>query len=226
MKSPLGDLLNLDLKGGMGRKRLASFMILARELEYLKYSMLYAGMGSWQAFRGEVEAGRRPTWEDFCKINAGITETTHRNYYQCYQVVMARLKARGSELEGDLWNERPSNLTANQRKELVELIISTLTEKDTFTTLRKEFHKGPSTSPTPPNEPPPRSPSPVDIVFQAEHLKEIALAAGVPPGAAGKVAMMMLVRDYCATGNHQNIIRYWRREGSVGKDKNLNFPEK
>lgn len=204
MKAPLVGLLGLNLSGVPRRERLAALMILACELEYLKHSLCYAGMGSWQAFRDDVKAGTRPTWEDFCKTNAGVTETTQRHYFGIWQALRGRVAEGGNESARALMEERPSNLTAKEREDLVGLIAGNLGENDTFTTLKRRLLR---TAPESADVPTPKSPSPVDVVFQAEHLRKMALRIGLEPSVAEGVVRRLLVREWQATKNPRNLIR-------------------
>ena len=198
MKSPLADTLNLKLSGVPPHVRLASLIVLARELEALRHALGYAGGGSWQAWRDEVQAGERPRWEDFTKTNAGITETTQRNYFQCGQVVHARLRSCGNAEALALFEARPSDLLKEHRQILVDCIVRlALKEGETFSILRRKYREE-RIGQVPLKEPLKRESSPLDIVYQSEEIKRTALAAGVAPQTAGRCANMILLRNWSA----------------------------
>lgn len=221
MKCHLADLLQLNLSGVCAAERVVVLLIVCHELEALKYSLQYAGGGSWQAFREEALSGERPTWAEFVKANAGITDKTQANYWRCYCEIFRRFKQANASAALRLMESRPSLLSLAEQRDLVDVILwHGLRPGETFSALLRST-KAPTATATetpPPMDTPPitRSPSPLDIVFQAEEIKRAALALGMSPGNAGRVAMMVLCRDCKATGNPRHLVRYCIREHAAG----------
>lgn len=209
MNSILGAQLNLRLSGVSKAERLASLIVLAREVSYLKRSLCYAGTGNWQQFREDVKNGVRPTWEKWLSDNVGVTDDTVTYHWRCGVVVLARLRAAGHHAVADLMENRPSNLTAGNRKLLVGKIMELgLRQGETASALMREF----KALNNPPEAVTERSPSPLDLVYQAEGIKEIALGMGLGARDANHVAMGILARDFGRTNNPHDLVRYLSRE--------------
>lgn len=144
MSAPLAISLNLQLKGVHSSVRLASQIVLGLELDHLKRSLNYVGMGSWQAIRNDADAKGRPTWPAFCRAEAGISDRSAQNYLECGEAVKNRLS-----VVADRWKpgrrilkqmgKRPSDLTADERAELIKSIADRIIDSPA-SNLLKEYH--------------------------------------------------------------------------------------
>lgn len=224
--NPLVSILNLKLTGVPIRLRMISLLVLSVELEYLKHSMNYVGGGSWQAFRDDVKAGRRPTWEQFVIDNSGITPECQAMYIGIWPVVKGKLLASGDDLANTLAEKRPSDLTASERALLIERIGEALTAKDTFTGLRIQAKKLRPTAQPDPDPPSSRSPTITDLLFQNEALKNIIAGTGVSPGNAGSVADMILLCHRVHAKSQ--AVKHFKLMGppAPGSPDSLEFPKK
>jgi|GEM_PF-5994226 len=143
MNAPLVQSLNLRIKGGSASERIASLIVLALELDHLHRKQGYAGIGSWQQFREEYKSGERLTWLEFCKKQAGFTDTAVKKFLECGEAVKLRLRlSRDPSAKDLLWAMEipPSEHTKEQRENLIVRIVELgLTPGDTQTYLRKEY---------------------------------------------------------------------------------------
>lgn len=143
MIPPLVAALNLQTKGCRPAYRLAKNIVRSLELDHLRRSLGYEGVGSWQAHRDETLSGERPTWLEFCLSEAGITDTTAKNYLECAEAVKQRLRWSTRPGAGKVLKAMeipPSELSDSEREDLIDSIITFgLTKGDTQTYLRKEF---------------------------------------------------------------------------------------
>lgn len=141
MTPPLVTALNLKIKGVPGPVRLASQMILGAELYHLQQKLGYQGGGAWWSARDEVAAGTRPTWVEFCKAEAGVTETSARHYYECGEAFKNRLRwvrFKPAKPLLKMMEKVPSTLTAEDREGLIDR-ISRMIPDATAVCLRNEF---------------------------------------------------------------------------------------
>jgi hypothetical protein len=143
MSAPLVKSLNLELKGAAPLRRIAGYIVLGAELSHKKRALGYEGEGSHHAFRRENETGKRLPWTDYCKTQAGVTETMARHYFQCGEAVRLRLRF-SSKPEAKALLEKmelpPSELTPEQRLSLIQKIEEIgLKRGDTQVYLRKEY---------------------------------------------------------------------------------------
>ncbi len=223
----IADMLNLDMGRPKTPQRLAAMLLLSVEIEALRNTMGFAGSPAWYSFSESTRQAAPPSWAAWAKKTFGVSAASALRHWQGSRVVQARLREQGHAEAASLLDERPSNLTREQTEALlVQIQRHGLRECDTAASLQREFQGLQSASPA--VEAPQRrwSPSPLDIVLQAEAIKGHAVALGLAPGVAGRVAMMILCRDFAETGSGRNIIRYWKRKPSAGESKNLEFPPK
>lgn len=124
MTPPLVTSLNLQLKGVHPSMRLAGNIVLGMELEHLKRKLGYSGEGSWHAYREESKSGERPKWVDYCKVQAGITEVSARNYYECAEALKQRLvmlhRAKGTKHLLKQMKKVPSEMSEEKRRMMVD----------------------------------------------------------------------------------------------------------
>lgn len=197
--------LNLQVKGVPSRVRIASLSILALELEYLQKELGYAGPGSWQTYRDETISKARPRWERFCRMEAGITEATVRNYLKCAKVIAERLR---NSMEPDaadlaeLMKVQPSKLEPGQRERLVEGIARIgIKEGETFTMLRLQAEMpAPLVSLEASNNQ--GDSLPENDAWRSSRVKSmeaLALACGVSPETSRRVAMIVTAMDFKET---------------------------
>jgi len=227
MKSKIGAILGLPLNSDLPRVRIASLCVLPFELQNFLFTLQYANEGEFQAFPDEVKAGTRPTWGEFCMKNGSITPATQVFYLRVFVVILGRFHALGNIGATSLMLERPSMLTDREIEVLIDTIANDgLTENDSLGSLKREYKERFSAA-TPENRLVTKpSQSPLDVVFQAAQIQEMALAAGVETGMAGKIAMKILSRDFSATGNPRGLIRYWKKRPVAAGSQTLNTPEK
>lgn len=144
MNAPIVRELGISLSGGGTRSRLAALIVLGLEMGYRRRALGYEGGGSWQAHRTEVKSGARKRWEDYCKAEAGITETMVRHYLECADSVRTRITLMGGSDKRSakvlkLMESQPSTLTEKQRAKLFEGIYKYVFDTDTQARLREEF---------------------------------------------------------------------------------------
>jgi hypothetical protein len=212
-KPPLVKRLGLELSGVPHTHRVAAMIVLSLEFEHLRHSMHYAGLGSSQQFRDAAQSGKRVRWEVLTKREGGITETTTRNYLQCAQVVMERL--RRSTQPGcaellQLMQQAPSKLTAEQRQRMIaEMIRLAFAPDETFGSLRREARAdAEAKTATPTAAPAPAAPAaaqakvPLHLacaaldLLEAQKMERMALLAGVSPANAKRVAQIVLTDSF------------------------------
>jgi hypothetical protein len=215
--SPLEFALRLPLLLPSPRKWLAGRVLLARELGYLRWSV-------WEA-RSEFPEFAFETWDAWCRDAARMSAKEQAQFNQCRLLIMDRLAACGNEKALRMMEERPSNLFALQRESLIELMVQdAMTTTETAATLKRAAKairpaepadSNPRRSWTP--DPPPKSPSPVDVFFQVLEVKRTALRMGMAPEVAEQVAMRILVKDWAAGGcKDATDILKWMRDQSRG----------
>lgn len=197
---PLVSSLNLQVKGVSFRVRLASMMVLALELDYLRRKMGYAGPGSWQAYRDDVQAGSRPTWEAFCVQQAGITDATFRNHMKCVVVVIAKLKRSPSAGEfrlAELMQRQPSLLTENERSGMIEAIAThALREGDGMSNLRNARLSNDTLLDDRGDKIEVGAADLKSIVAKAREIEALALAAGVKKENAAEVTEIIMGPEF------------------------------
>ncbi len=148
MTAPLIHSLNLKVKGVPAHVRRASLLVLGCELHHCKERLGYSGLGSWQAYREECAAGTRPTWVEFCRSEAEISDTSASNYYKGWVALKNRLHGKtfkGAQKLLKQMGKVPSELTVEERGHLIAEIARMIPDS-TQTLLRKEFH---AAKPTP-----------------------------------------------------------------------------
>ncbi len=144
MRSPIAEELNLSVSSVAPRERLLAMLIITAECEHRHRELGFAGCGSWQAYRADNIAGRRPTWQKYLKDNAGISARGWRIYLQCGRVLRTRIEAAAGDGKAEalaLLAAKPSALTAAERDALGKLLSSVLREGETQTMLRREFRR-------------------------------------------------------------------------------------
>jgi hypothetical protein len=122
--APLIESLGIRLRGVTPLERLAGQIVVGLELSHLKKTLGYAGVGEWNAYRGEI----RPTWDELCMAQAGFSPDTARLLDICAEAVKVRLAADSlrNGAADDTWclmETPPSELTATERQELVNGIL-------------------------------------------------------------------------------------------------------
>lgn len=205
MKYPLVTSLNLQVKRVSPRLRCASMVVLSLELDHLRHELGYVGLGTWWQYREEVAAGERPTWERFCRVEAGITEATVRNYLKCSRVIEERLRSStepGAAKLAAWMKQQPSKLEPDQRESLVEGIARLgIKEGETSADLKALsqapswqglIDKTPAVVDSSRRNDPWRSP-------QAREAEALALACGVSPERARLVAMVLTTLKFKET---------------------------
>jgi len=120
--------------------------VLGLEMGYRRRLLGYEGEGSYWAHRKETKSGKRKPWADYCKDEAGITETMVRHYLECADAVRTRLTimeatlGKGAARVLKLMEKQPSILTRKQREKLLDgLWKFGLFEADTQERLKEEF---------------------------------------------------------------------------------------
>ena len=205
MEYPLVTSLNLRVKRVSSRVRCASMTVLGLELDHLRHELGYAGMGSWQQFRDEVTTGERPRWERYCRVEAGITEATARNYLKCSCVIEERLRKSpepGAVRLADWMKIQPSKLELEQRESLIEGIARIgILEGETMVSIKAQYQApdwhgmlddAAAKVDSSPRNKPLRS-------LQARSMEALALAVGVSPENARRVAMIVTAREFKET---------------------------
>lgn len=146
MNAPIVEQLGIPMTGGGTRRNIAARVVLGIEIGFRRRLLGYEGEGSWQAHRDSVKSGERRRWEDYCKEEAGITETMVRHYEECGDAVRTRLIMLSQRLGNGpkrvlkLMEKQPSTLTPGQRQRLFEGIFEYgVFDADTQSSLRKEF---------------------------------------------------------------------------------------
>lgn len=146
MNAPIVEQLGIPMTGGGPRWNIAARVVLGIEMGFRRRLLGYEGEGSWQAHRGDAKSGNRRKWDDYCKEEAGITETMVRHYLECADAVGTRLALLSGKLGNGpkrvlkLMGKQPSTLTPRQRQALFEGIFEYgIFEADTQSSLRKEF---------------------------------------------------------------------------------------
>lgn len=187
MNAPVVRELGISLSGGGPRHRLAALIVLGIEMGYRRRALGYEGGGSWQAHRDQVKSGERQRWEDYCKAEAGITETMVRHYLECADAVRTRitLMTKASNGKGarvlKLMEIQPSLLPEKKRGKLIEGILQYLYDTDTQSGLRGEFKARMTDEPL-------NLPSPQELIEESEKrrngLNLIEGAKGHDPAAA------------------------------------------
>ena len=177
--------------------RLASQIVLGAELDHLRDSLGYTGGGSWQACRDEAISGKRPTWEAFCKSEAGITEAAARIYSHCGEEVRHRVQETGrpgAEELLALMARPPSDLTEQERQGMIyEIVRLGINENETQSDIRKVRRERlerlnrreslkPRTAP----------PADDDDSLLADNMESLALGAGLSAKSASLVRVALL----------------------------------
>ena len=195
MNPPLVESLCLELTGGSSLARLASMIVLAEELSHLQRLLDYHGTG--RRTIGEKASFTHSSWEEFCRIEAGLTETTHRAYKKYREVLTHRLQLSGkpeSKALLELMAKQPSTLATVQRQSMIEEIMRlALLPGDTATSLLKEFK---NQAPQPPE---PKKTCDIKSGTLAVHedpfvkIEALAIACGVSPENARRVAQILRI---------------------------------
>lgn len=202
MKPPLVKRLNLQLNGVSSSLRMANLFVLAAELNHLHKDHNYHLRGP--QLKAEAET-KRPTWPRYCVMTAGLSEGTVRNYLECWNVLVFRLHY-DSRPEAkailQLMTQRPSDLSDDDRQKMIQGIATlALKETDTPDTLKKE-NRQPRKAQSDEIEAAPvvknemGDARPVKHYETPESLELLALACGVSPETAQRVARLILVKRY------------------------------
>lgn len=192
MNAPLVERLNLPMVGVHRMVRLASQIVLGAELEYLKESLGYAGTGSWQAYRDEATSGERPTWDDYCKSQAGIAPDAASIYFNCCVEVKNRVREAALPGSGELlalMDRVPSELTNQERQAMLyEIIRLGVNEAETQADIRRAHRKRPARRET-------RKPAAPELPDSDEllgrNMETLALGAGLSPRTASLVRLVL-----------------------------------
>jgi hypothetical protein len=206
MKPPLVESLKLHFSGVSSSLRLANLFVLAAELEHLHKLNNYHIRGP--KLKAEAET-KRPTWEKFCSLNAGISELSLRNYLECWNVLKFRLHY-DSRPEAkailQLMIIRPSDLSDDERQKMIQGIATLALKKDdTPGTLRKEYREprkdnsGESQAVAGDGNGHAIPASPVTYHQTPGEMELLALACGVSPENAKRVADIILKDRYQKT---------------------------
>ncbi|RYD34766.1 MAG: hypothetical protein EOP85_19555 [Verrucomicrobiaceae bacterium] len=123
--------------------KLAARMVLGLELKHLKRNLGYEGEGSWQLFHKTNGHAARPTWNQYCRNEAGISDTMARKYFQCSEVLRMRIRMRrrkGWKKILKLMKRQPSQLPESERFDLVRLFLRFgMGQGDTVAGLLEEY---------------------------------------------------------------------------------------
>lgn len=130
MKPPLAKSLHLRLRRAAPLARLAGMIVLGCELHHLRRKF-------------DRQGGARPSWPEFCRTQAGISEDEATRYYQCGEAVRLRLRfSHDPNAKGLLWAMaiQPSEGSMSRIAGLIERIVTIgLTDGDTEAYLQTEF---------------------------------------------------------------------------------------
>lgn len=194
--SPLEFALRLPLVLPSPRKWLAGRVLLARELAFLRWSV-------WEA-RSEFPEFAFETWDAWCRDAARMSAKEQEQFNQCRLLIMDRLATCGNETALQMMEKRPSNLFALQREWLIEMMVQdAMTTTETATTLKRAAKAIRPAAWTP--EPPPKSPSPVDVAFQLTEMVRMTKRLGFDCEVAKRAAMRVLLKDAATMGNPRKL---------------------
>lgn len=143
MKPPLITLLDLPMNSPSAAVRLASRIVLGIEVKCQQQVLGYEGQGAHWSFKEGFKPGEKPTWPEWCRSQAGISDVSAALYFQGAEAVKTRLRCLakpGSKALLRMMEKKPSTLTAAERGKMIEkIVILGLTKGETMSQLRREF---------------------------------------------------------------------------------------